>query len=206
LYVPASAGRGSPVPLIVMLHGSGRVGMSLVEKWKDLAKKENFIIAGPDSTNTQFWRMPEDGPDYLHDLVEELKKNHPERLVQVVIGEGMSATGDPRLLRIVMENLIGNSWKFTQYRSDARIELGMGASEEGKAFYFVKDNGAGFDMAYADKLFGAFQRLHRESEFEGTGIGLATVARIVQRHGGKIWAKGVPDRGATFFFTLKEEA
>jgi light-regulated signal transduction histidine kinase (bacteriophytochrome) len=116
----------------------------------------------------------------------------------------MSATGDARLLRIALENLIGNAWKFTQRRNGPRIEIGTGASADGKPFYFVRDNGAGFDMAYADKLFGAFQRLHRESEFEGTGIGLATVARIIHRHGGRIWAESRPEEGATFSFTLRE--
>jgi light-regulated signal transduction histidine kinase (bacteriophytochrome) len=137
-------------------------------------------------------------------VVEDLRKTNPDRQVEVVIGDGLTATGDPRLLRIALENLLGNAWKFTQARVPARIELGLGVSDEGKPFYFVKDNGAGFDMSYAGKLFGAFQRLHRESEFEGTGIGLATVSRIVERHGGRIWAEGVPDRGAAFFFTLGE--
>ena len=137
-------------------------------------------------------------------VVDDLHKSDPDRKVEVVIGDGMAATGDARLLRVVLENLIGNAWKFTRNRADARIELGIGLSEENRPFYFVKDNGAGFDMAYSHKLFGAFQRLHQESEFEGTGIGLATVARIVQRHGGRIWAKGVPEGGATFSFTLKE--
>jgi len=137
-------------------------------------------------------------------VLEDLRKNDPGRNVQVVIGEGLGATGDARLLRILLENLIGNAWKFTQNRKDARIELGRGVTADGKPCYRIQDNGAGFNMAYADKLFSPFQRLHRESEFEGTGIGLATVARIVQRHGGKVWAEGAPDLGATFFFTLGE--
>jgi len=137
-------------------------------------------------------------------VIEEFRKNDPQRQVEVGIEDGLSATGDERLLRILLENLLGNAWKFTRDRTPARIEVGLGVSEEGRPCYFVKDNGAGFDMAYADKLFGAFQRLHRESEFEGTGIGLATAARIVHRHGGRIWATSQPDRGATFFFTLGE--
>ena len=137
-------------------------------------------------------------------IVEDLRKSDPARRVELVIADTIFATGDARLLRIAMQNLLGNAWKFTQKREQARIDVGTGVSPSGHRCYFVKDNGAGFDMAYANKLFGAFQRLHRESEFEGTGIGLATVARIVQRHGGKIWAEGAPDRGATFSFTLKE--
>jgi len=139
-------------------------------------------------------------------VVDDLRKSDPDRRVEIIIGDGLAATGDARLLRIALENLIGNAWKFTRNRPAPRIELGKALSEEGQPFYFVKDNGAGFDMAYAHKLFGAFQRLHQESEFEGTGIGLATVARIVQRHGGRIWAHGVPDGGATFSFTLKAGA
>jgi PAS domain S-box-containing protein len=135
-------------------------------------------------------------------VLEELQKNEPDRRLEVVVAEGMTATGDARLLRVVLENLIGNAWKFTRHTGNARIELGRGTDDNGRSCFFVKDNGAGFDMAYSDKLFGAFQRLHRESEFEGTGIGLATVARIVRRHGGTIWADAAPDRGATFYFNL----
>jgi len=139
-------------------------------------------------------------------VVEEHRKLDPDRHVEVLIGDGLSATGDPGLLRIVLENLVGNSWKFTRATPEARIEVGCRRSDFRRPVFFVRDNGAGFDMAYADKLFGAFQRLHHESEFEGTGIGLATVARIIHRHGGKIWAEGAPGRGATFSFTLKEES
>jgi PAS domain S-box-containing protein len=137
-------------------------------------------------------------------VVDELRRNDPGRAVEVSIDEGLAATGDARLLRIALENLVGNAWKFTRDRNPARIEIGTGVTPAGGRCFRIKDNGAGFDMAYSNKLFGAFQRLHRETEFEGTGIGLATVARILQRHGGSIWAEGAPDKGATFFFTLKE--
>jgi len=110
--------------------------------------------------------------------------------------------GDPRLLRALVENLLGNAWKFTTRRRPARIEVGRCSGEANEAVYFVRDNGAGFDMAYADKIFGAFERFHAADEFPGTGIGLATVKRIVQRHGGRAWAEGVVDVGATFFFTI----
>ncbi len=108
---------------------------------------------------------------------------------------------DPRLLRVALDNLIGNAWKFTAGKEEARIQIGQRTNGEGRAF-FVADDGAGFDMAYAGKLFGAFQRLHSEREFEGTGIGLATVRRVINRHGGRIWAEAAAGRGATFFFTL----
>jgi light-regulated signal transduction histidine kinase (bacteriophytochrome) len=108
------------------------------------------------------------------------------------------------LLRIVLENLLGNAWKFTGKAEQARIELGM-MQEGERRIVFVRDNGAGFDMAYADKLFGAFQRLHGVHEFPGTGIGLATVQRIISRHGGRIWCQASPGKGATFFFTLQTD-
>ena len=114
--------------------------------------------------------------------------------------------GDARLLRITIENLLGNAWKFTRGRKPARIELGGRVHPDGPPTYFVRDNGVGFDMAYADKLFGAFQRLHDAREFPGTGIGLATVQRVVRKHGGKIWAVGEVDKGSTFHFTLSKEA
>ena len=109
--------------------------------------------------------------------------------------------GDARLLRVALENLLGNAWKFTGKRDQARIEFGL-TEHDGQQACFVRDDGAGFDMAYADKLFGAFQRLHDHSEFQGEGIGLATVQRIMHRHGGQVWAEGAPEQGATFYFTL----
>jgi light-regulated signal transduction histidine kinase (bacteriophytochrome) len=112
--------------------------------------------------------------------------------------------GDYGLLRIAIENLMSNAWKFTSRKDQARIEVGQGTGPAGHPVYFVRDNGAGFDMRYASKLFSPFQRLHAESKFGGTGIGLATVQRIVHRHGGQIWAESAVDRGATFYFTLGE--
>nr|MDQ5828085.1 PAS domain S-box protein [Chloroflexota bacterium] len=134
-------------------------------------------------------------------VAEDLRHDQPERQAEFVISEDLLVSGDPVLLRAVMENLLGNAWKFTKTRSRARIEFGV-SEADGTPAYFVRDNGIGFDMAYAGKLFGAFQRLHSSSEFEGTGIGLATVQRIIHRHGGRVWTKGEVGVGATFFFTL----
>jgi PAS domain S-box-containing protein len=135
-------------------------------------------------------------------VMVELTKASPERLAEVRIAEGLRGFGDPALLRLALENLLGNAWKFTGRVSPARIEFG--AQRDGdRLTYYVRDNGVGFDMAYADKLFGAFQRLHAAHEFSGTGIGLATVQRIVLRHGGQVWAQSAVGQGATFFFTLR---
>jgi PAS domain S-box-containing protein len=146
-------------------------------------------------------REPVDLSALTHTIVAELHGTAPTRSVDVVIAPGLTASGDARLLRVVLENLIGNAWKFTRKRSRACIEFGTIAAN-GTPAYFVRDDGAGFDMAYADKLFGAFQRLHDAADFEGTGIGLATVQRVVHKHGGRVWAESEPERGATFYFTL----
>jgi light-regulated signal transduction histidine kinase (bacteriophytochrome) len=134
-------------------------------------------------------------------IFAELQRNYPERTVQVHVAEGLVAEGDSRLLRAALENLLGNAWKFTAKRQNGVIEFGMNRQGDQRV-YFVRDNGAGFDMTYAGKLFGAFQRLHSTKEFPGTGVGLATVQRIINRHGGRIWAEGKVDEGATFSFTL----
>ena len=137
------------------------------------------------------------------DILERHQARDPAREVQIDIEDGLLAHGDARLLRAVMDNLLGNAWKFSSRQPKATINVGQSA--DGQAFY-VRDNGAGFDMAYADKLFGTFQRLHGVAEFPGTGIGLATVSRIILRHGGTIWADANPGEGATFFFTLPRPA
>jgi len=134
-------------------------------------------------------------------IADNLGEIHADRRIEFVIQPGMTASGDARLLEVALTNLLNNATKFTGKRAEARIELGR-TEQNGQPAFFVRDNGAGFDMAYARSLFGPFQRLHRAAEFPGNGIGLATVQRIVHRHGGRVWAEAAVDRGATFYFTL----
>jgi signal transduction histidine kinase len=136
-----------------------------------------------------------------HSTAGELMKAHSDREVQIQIEDGLQAEADSGLMRIVFENLFGNAWKFTSKKASASIAFGT-IPHNGTPAYFVRDNGVGFDPAYADRLFGAFQRLHSMNDFPGTGVGLATVQRIVHRHGGAIWAESAEGRGATFYFTL----
>jgi PAS domain S-box-containing protein len=152
-------------------------------------------------TRDEMKREDVDLSSLAEQLLADLKQHQPQRKVEISIASDMHVHGDPSLLRIAMENLLRNAWKFTARRAVAHIELGT-LHEDGKRVYFVKDNGAGFEMKYAGKLFGAFQRMHRVTDFEGTGIGLAIVSRIIRRHGGRIWADAAPEQGATFFFTL----
>ena len=135
------------------------------------------------------------------ELLSELAARDDGRAVSFKVASDITVRGDPKLLRVVLDNLLGNAWKFTGNVESAHIEFGH-HWEDDVAVYFVRDNGAGFDMAFADKLFGIFQRLHSTTEFEGTGVGLATVARLVRRHGGRVWAEGRVNEGATLYFTL----
>lgn len=135
-------------------------------------------------------------------VIEKLRLTEPTRTVTTVVPCKLSTHGDRRLLLIVLENLLGNAWKYSAKKTAARIELGALGSSAGEQVILVRDNGAGFDMCYAGKLFGAFQRLHPKHEFPGNGVGLATVQRIIHRHGGRIWAEAKVNEGATFYFTL----
>ncbi len=135
------------------------------------------------------------------DIVTMLHQSNHDRPVDMIIEPNLYVQGDENLLRLVLENLLGNAWKFTGKQDNARIELGKIIDTDG-VVYFVRDNGVGFDMKYSSQLFKAFHRLHTDMEFDGSGVGLATVQRVIQRHGGEIWAKGAVNQGATFYFTI----
>jgi light-regulated signal transduction histidine kinase (bacteriophytochrome) len=156
-------------------------------------------------TRTAIHLQPVDLSAMAQATARSLREAEPTRTVEVRIQPTLRTRADPGLLQIVLDNLLGNAFKFTGKRPQATIEFGA-AIEGRERVYFVRDDGAGFDSQYAAKLFGAFQRLHAERDFPGTGIGLATVHRIVSRHGGRVWAKGEVGRGATFSFTLGEPA
>jgi PAS domain S-box-containing protein len=153
-------------------------------------------------TRSEMRRQRVDLSEMAADVAAELQKSQPDRVVSFVIAEGLAVEGDSHLLRVVMDNLIGNAWKFTNKTTGAVIEVGSCPN----GAFFVRDNGVGFDMKYSQKLFGAFQRLHGMNEFAGTGIGLATVQRIIHRHGGRVWAEGAIDQGATFYFAVTADA
>ncbi len=154
-------------------------------------------------TRTEMTREAVDLSTLAREIVAELAERDPGRQVSVTIQDDLAAQGDPRLVRVLLENLLGNAWKFSSKTEGAEVVFGAEPGLLGEpTVYFVRDNGAGFDMAYATKLFGAFNRLHGQDEFEGTGVGLAIVQRVAHRHGGRAWADGVPGQGATFRFTL----
>jgi signal transduction histidine kinase len=134
-------------------------------------------------------------------VIDDLRRNDPKRRVEVELAPGLVVDGDPTLLRLVLENLLGNAWKYSARAAQPRIAFGA-APRDGRRVFSVADNGVGFDMRNADRLFGVFQRLHSANDFPGTGVGLASVKRIVRRHGGDIWAESEPGRGARFHFTL----
>ena len=190
------------------LDGDGR---DMLQRMRDASMKMGKLIDDllhiARVTRAEMTREPVDlsliARGVISDLrLEERALEAPAREVEVVVADGLVVEGDPNLLRILLENLLRNAWKFTSKREHARIEVGAARQDDGQRAFFVKDNGAGFDMSYAHKLFGAFQRLHAVSEFPGTGVGLATVQRIVNRHGGRVWAESAVGEGATFFFVL----
>jgi PAS domain S-box-containing protein len=180
-------------------------GRNYLERIRDSAQRMAGLIDDllnlSRVTRVQIQFVPVDLTRLAETILAELQQTQVERRVKCSVAPGLGARGDPHLLRIVLENLLGNAWKYTSKQEQAEIEFGS-KYENDETIYFVHDNGAGFDMAYANKMFGAFQRLHSTTEFPGTGIGLATVQRIIHRHGGRIWAEGVVNQGATFFFTL----
>jgi PAS domain S-box-containing protein len=171
------------------------------ESAQHMAQLIESLLALARVTRDDIRREPVDLSALARATAERLSAAQPERTVEVVIDERLTGEGDGRLLGLVLENLFSNAWKFTRNQPAARIELGR-RGDGMETVFFLRDNGAGFDMTFASKLFGVFQRLHAPSEFEGTGIGLATVQRILTRHGGRIWAEGKVGQGATFFFTL----
>jgi signal transduction histidine kinase len=152
-------------------------------------------------TRADMQRNPVDLAAIASSIAERLRETHPERRIEFRIAPGMTANGDEGLLRIALTNLLSNAVKFTGPRSEARVDFGQ-IRQNGESAFFIRDNGVGFDMTFANTLFGAFQRLHRASEFPGTGIGLATVQRVVRRHGGRVWAEAEVGKGATFYFTI----
>jgi PAS domain S-box-containing protein len=156
------------------------------------------------ATRAELHRQPVDLSSLASKIIGELLQIDTKRQLEVIIHDGLTCMGDPDLLMLVMQNLLSNAFKFTSKRFEPRIEVGAVEGTPAPTFY-VKDNGAGFDMAYADKLFDPFQRLHTAADFSGSGVGMAIVARIIARHGGHIWAEGEPNRGATFYFTVTPE-
>jgi light-regulated signal transduction histidine kinase (bacteriophytochrome) len=155
-------------------------------------------------TRSEVNRIPINLSRMLEQAIQDLQTENPDRKVDIDIEPGVTANADLTLTRSVIENLVGNAWKFTRYTEKPLIRF-FTMKNDGKRIYCIRDNGAGFNMEYADKLFMAFQRLHRADEFEGTGIGLASVHRIILMHGGKIWAEAEEGKGSTFYFTLGED-
>jgi light-regulated signal transduction histidine kinase (bacteriophytochrome) len=187
-------------------HNPSIESLQLIQKIRDSVSRMDALIEAllglSQFTHIKLKKNSVNLSEIAYQIANELKHNNPSRQVDFKISEGITAVCDEQLIRIVMENLLGNAWKFTSHRDLTHIEFGVKSETEGKTF-FVRDNGAGFNMAYVDKLFSVFQRFHNETEFPGIGIGLATVARIIQRHGGRVWANGEVDKGANFYFTLE---
>lgn len=184
--------------------GLGEDGRRYLQHVLDASQKMSVMLEGLLSLariyRAEFHPVAVDFTSVARGIADRLRAAEPARPVEIAIAENVAAEADAALLSAALEALLQNAWKFTRGRELARIEVGMQPATP--PVYFVRDNGVGFDMRYADKLFRPFQRLHSEREFEGAGIGLATAQRIVQRHGGRIWAEAAPDRGASFYFTL----
>jgi len=186
-------------------HKLGEREMKYLRKITESSARMEALIVDllklSQGTRAEMHRGPVDVSQLVREVLHKIQETPPARTVEVIVAPGVTAGADAPLLRIALENLLGNAWKFTGKVERARIEFGV-QRNGAEPVYFVRDNGAGFDMADAGKLFGAFQRLHASSEFPGTGIGLATVHRIVRRHGGRVWTESAPGQGTTFYFTL----
>jgi light-regulated signal transduction histidine kinase (bacteriophytochrome) len=184
--------------------GLGEDGRRYLQHVLEASQKMSLMLEGLLSLariyRAEFHPVPLELARVARGIVDRLQAAEPARAVAVAIADNVTAAADPALLTAALEALLQNAWKFTRGREPARIEVGVQAANP--PVYFVRDNGVGFDMRYADRLFGPFQRLHSEREFEGVGIGLATAQRVVRRHGGRIWAEAEADRGANFYFTL----
>ena len=187
--------------------GLGDVGSRHLDRVREATRQMSLLIDDLLSlariSRTEMRRERVDLGRVATEIVASLAQAQPDRKVEFVVTGDATTEGDPQLLRVVLDNLLRNAWKFTSKHPTARIELGR-AGDNGKRAFYVADDGAGFDMAYAAMLFAPFQRLHRQSDFEGTGVGLATVQRIIQRHGGRLWAESAVENGAKFYFTLWE--
>jgi len=186
-------------------EGLGDTGRYFAKSLKDgIWQMEELIEAMlvlSRASRSEMRHMDVDMSGIVEEIAADLRIMHPLRNIEFIVSPGVSANGDPELLRVVLENLLDNAWKYTKHCSLARIEFGV-AESAGKRAFFIRDNGIGFSKEDAERIFKPFERLHRTDEFPGTGIGLATVARIIERHGGEIWCEGEVDRGATFYFTL----
>jgi two-component system sensor histidine kinase/response regulator len=184
------------------LDDEGRKFLSRVrEASQQMAQLIDDVLYLSRVTRTDLRDQDVDLSEVAELVVSRLQEGQPNRQVEVKIRPGVVVTGDGQLLKIALENLLQNAWKFTGKQAEPRIEFGV-TQTSGEPTYFIRDNGAGFEMTYAARLFGPFQRLHSQQEFPGNGIGLATVQRIIHRHGGKVWAEGLVGQGATFYFTL----
>jgi signal transduction histidine kinase len=187
----------------------GEAGNDYLRRIRAAAQHINDMVEGLLQLSllgrTEPGREPVDLTALAIDVVAELRQAEPECAVQVVVADGLAARADPGMLRLVLQNLLGNAWKFTAGRADARIEVASSGQEEQQPAFLVRDNGVGFDMAYAGKLFEPFQRMHDANDYPGTGVGLAIVRRIVTRHGGQVWAHAEPDRGAVVTFTVPDQ-
>ena len=184
------------------LDDEGRKFLSRVrEASQQMAQLIDDVLYLSRVTRTDLRDQDVDLSEVAELVVSRLQEGQPNRRMEVKIRPGVVVTGDGQLLKIAMENLLQNAWKFTGKQAEPRVEFGV-TQTSGEPTYFIRDNGAGFEMTYAARLFGPFQRLHSQQEFPGNGIGLATVQRIIHRHGGKVWAEGLVGQGATFYFTL----